>query len=69
MSELCTSCLLSMGQLLKVLWMRIMASVRGEGCSHLIVVSGTKINHDMFIPGWVGSGPVYNGNGMVDAHR
>ena len=46
-----------------------MASVRDEGCSHLVVVSGTKINHDMFIPAWVGSGSVYNGNGVVDAHR
>jgi len=50
MSELYTSCLLSMGQLLKGSWMRSVTSIRGGGCSHLVVVSGTEINHDMFVP-------------------
>ena len=38
-----------MGQLLEVLSMRRAASIRGEGCLHLVVVSGTKINHDMLV--------------------
>lgn len=39
-----------MGQLLKVLLIKCVASIQNEGCSHLVVVTGTEIDHDMLVP-------------------